>query len=55
MFFEVDIFVGIKARNRSREPITVLSKNTSARHPSKKHIPFFHVISALAIRDHVLL
>jgi len=55
MLFEVDIFVGIRARNRSREPIAVLSKNTSARYPSKNIFLFFHVISALAIREHVLL
>jgi len=54
VFFEVDIFVGIRERNRSREPIAVLSKNISAKYPSKKHIPFCHVISALTIREHVL-
>jgi len=55
MFLEVDIFIGIRAKNRSRKPIAVLSKNTSARYTSKKHILFCHVISALATRECVLL
>jgi hypothetical protein len=54
VFFEVEIFVGIRARNRSRELIAVLSKNTSARYPSKKIFLFCHVIS-IAIKEHVFL
>jgi hypothetical protein len=55
MFFEVDIFVDIRARNRSHEPVKLLSQNTSARYPSKKYIPFGHVISAIAIRQPVFV
>jgi hypothetical protein len=48
--FEVDIFVGLRAQNRSREPIAVVSKNSSARYPLKKCIPFYHVIWRLFFR-----
>jgi hypothetical protein len=33
MFFEVDIFVGIRERNRSQKLVTLLSKNISAGYP----------------------
>jgi hypothetical protein len=55
MFFEVDIFVGIRARNRSQEPGKLLSQNTSAGYPFKKYVPFWHVISTIAIREPVFV
>ena len=51
MFLEVHIFVGIRARNRSRNAVKLLSKTTFARYPLKKYIPFGYVISAIAIRE----
>jgi hypothetical protein len=55
MLFEADIFVGIWVSNRSRKSITLLSKNTSAGYPLKKYVPFWHVISAIAIKEYVPL
>lgn len=53
MFFEVDIFVAIRARSGSQKLITLLSKTTPTRHPLEKYIPFSCIISALAIREQV--
>jgi hypothetical protein len=55
MFLCADIFTGIRARNRLRGPIALLSKTIFAKCPLKKDIPFYHVISAIAIRLYVSL
>jgi hypothetical protein len=49
MFLKVHIFVGIRARNKSQKPVTLLSKTTSDGYPLKKFLPFWYVTSAIAI------
>jgi len=54
MFLEVHISVCMRARNKSQNVITLLSKTTFARYPLKKYMPFGSVISVIAIREPAL-
>jgi hypothetical protein len=55
MFLEVDIFAGIRIRNRSQKPITIFFETISVKYPIKRYIPFCYVISAITVEEYVTL
>jgi len=55
MFLEVDIFAGIRIKNRSQKPITIFFETTSVKYPIKRYVPFCYAISAITIKKYVPL
>jgi len=51
MFLGTEIFAGIRARNRSRKPITIFFKITFAKDSLKEYGPLWYIISLITIKS----